>query len=54
MAPVLKGKSIGSEQKNSSKRRAPDLENQDLLYCYASHFILFMCNFRIIVFLILC
>jgi len=27
---------------------------KDLLYCYASHFILFMCNFRIIVFLILC
>jgi len=29
MAPVLEGKSIGSNQKNSAKRRAPDLENQE-------------------------
>jgi hypothetical protein len=29
MAPVLEGKSIGSYQKNSAKRRAPDLENQE-------------------------
>jgi hypothetical protein len=30
MAPVLEGKSIGSDQKNSAKRRAPpDLENQE-------------------------
>jgi hypothetical protein len=28
MAPVLEGKSIGSDQKKS-KRRAPDLENQE-------------------------
>jgi hypothetical protein len=27
MAPVLEGKSIGSNQKNSAKKRAPDLEN---------------------------
>jgi hypothetical protein len=30
MAPALEGKSIGSkDQKNSAKRRAPDLENQE-------------------------
>jgi hypothetical protein len=29
MAPVLEGKSIGLDQKNSVKRRAPDLENQE-------------------------
>ncbi len=29
MAPVLEGKSIGSEPKNSGKRKAPDLENQE-------------------------
>jgi hypothetical protein len=29
MAPVLEGKSIGLDQKNSAKRRAPDLENQE-------------------------
>jgi hypothetical protein len=29
MAPVLKGKSIGSDQKTVLKRRAPDLENQE-------------------------
>jgi hypothetical protein len=29
MAPVLEGKSIGSDQKGA-KRRAPDLENQEL------------------------
>jgi hypothetical protein len=28
MAPILKGKSIGSDPKNSAKRRAPDLENK--------------------------
>ncbi len=28
-APVLEGKSIGLDQKNSAKRRAPDLENQE-------------------------
>jgi hypothetical protein len=28
MAPLLEGKSIGSDQKNSAKRRAPDLENE--------------------------
>jgi hypothetical protein len=29
MAPVLEGKSIGWDQKNSAKRRAADLENQE-------------------------
>jgi len=29
MALVLEGESIGSDQKNSAKRRAPDLENQE-------------------------
>jgi hypothetical protein len=29
MAAVLEGKSIGSDQKNSAKRRAPKLENQE-------------------------
>jgi hypothetical protein len=29
MAPVMEGKSIGWEQKNSAKRRAPDLKNQE-------------------------
>jgi hypothetical protein len=29
MASVLEGKSIGSDQKTSAKRRAPDLENQE-------------------------
>jgi hypothetical protein len=29
MAPVLKGKSIGSDPKNSAKRRAPDLKNEE-------------------------
>jgi hypothetical protein len=29
MAPVLEGKSIGPDQKNNAKRRAPDLENQE-------------------------
>jgi len=29
MAPVLEGKSIGSDQKNSAQRRVPDLENQE-------------------------
>jgi len=29
MAHVLEGKSIGSDQKNSAKRRAPNLENQE-------------------------
>jgi hypothetical protein len=29
MAPVLVAKSIGSDQKNSAKRMAPDLENQE-------------------------
>jgi hypothetical protein len=29
MAPVLKGKSTGSNQKNSAKRRTPDLKNQE-------------------------
>jgi hypothetical protein len=30
MAPVLEGKSIGSDpKKNSAKRRAPDLKNQE-------------------------
>jgi hypothetical protein len=29
MAPVLEGKSNGSDQKNSAKRRDPDLENQE-------------------------
>jgi len=29
MAPVLEGKSIGWDQENSAKRRAPDLENQE-------------------------
>ncbi len=29
MAPVLEGKSIGSDPKNSAKRRAPHLENQE-------------------------
>jgi hypothetical protein len=29
MAPVLEGKSIGSDQKASAKRRDPDLENQE-------------------------
>jgi hypothetical protein len=30
MAPVLEGKkSIGSDQKNSAERRAPNLENQE-------------------------
>jgi hypothetical protein len=28
MAPVFEGKSIDLDQKNSAKRRAPDLENQ--------------------------
>jgi hypothetical protein len=28
MALVSEGKSIGSDQKNSAKRRAPDFENQ--------------------------
>ncbi len=28
MASVLEGKSIGWEQKNNAKRRAPELENQ--------------------------
>jgi hypothetical protein len=32
MAPVLKGKSVGADQKNSAKRRAPDLENQESGY----------------------
>jgi hypothetical protein len=32
MAPVLEGKSIGSDQKNSAKKRAPDLENQESGY----------------------
>jgi hypothetical protein len=29
MVTVLEGKSIGSDPKNSPKRRAPDLENQE-------------------------
>jgi hypothetical protein len=29
MTPVLEGKLIGSDPKNSAKRRAPDLENQE-------------------------
>jgi len=29
MAPVLEGKSIGSDQKAFAKRRAHDLENQE-------------------------
>ncbi len=29
MAPVLKGKSIGVDQKTVLKRRAPNLENQE-------------------------
>ncbi len=29
MAPVLEGKSIGWDQKNSAKSRAPDLKNQE-------------------------
>jgi hypothetical protein len=29
MAPLLEGKSIGWDQKNCARRRAPDLENQD-------------------------
>jgi hypothetical protein len=29
MTPVLKGKSIGFDQKNSAKSRAPDVENQE-------------------------
>jgi len=32
MAPVLEGKSISSDQKNSAKKRAPDLENQESSY----------------------
>jgi len=32
MAPVLKGKSTGSNQKNSAKRRTPDLKNQEWGY----------------------
>jgi hypothetical protein len=29
MAPVLEGKSIGSDQKDNAKTRAFDLENQE-------------------------
>jgi hypothetical protein len=29
MALILEGKSIGSDQKNGGKRRAPDFENQE-------------------------
>jgi hypothetical protein len=29
MAPVSEGKSIGWDQKNRAKRRAPDLKNQE-------------------------
>jgi len=29
MAPVLEGKSIDSDQKNSAKTRAPDLESEE-------------------------
>jgi hypothetical protein len=29
MAHVLEGKLIGSNQKNSAKRKAPNLENQE-------------------------
>jgi len=29
MAPVLEEKSIGWQQKNSAKRRAPNLESQE-------------------------
>jgi hypothetical protein len=32
MAPLLEGKSIGSDPKNSAKRRAPDLENHESGY----------------------
>jgi hypothetical protein len=33
MAPVLEGKSISLDQKkNSAKKRAPDLENQESVY----------------------
>jgi hypothetical protein len=31
MAPVLEGKSIGPDQKNNAKRRAPDLENRRIM-----------------------
>jgi hypothetical protein len=32
MAPVLETKSIDTDPKNSAKRRAPDLENQESGY----------------------